>query len=86
MTTPKTANVTVYTREGCVQCNATTRDLDKAGIEYALIDVTHDEPAADALRAEGHQQLPVVVTENETWTGYRPDKIKAYARLITAAA
>lgn len=86
MSTPKTANVTVYTREGCVQCNATTRDLKKAGIEYALIDLTHDEAAAEALRREGHQQMPVVVTENETWTGYRPDLIKAYARLSAAAA
>ena len=34
---------------------------------------------ADAARfkAQGHMQAPVVVTEAETWAGYRPDKIIA---------
>ena len=31
--------ITVYTKPACVQCNATFRALDKAGISYETIDV-----------------------------------------------
>ena len=37
--------------------------------------MTEDDAAR--FKAQGHRQAPVVVTEAETWAGYRPDKIIA---------
>lgn len=34
----------------------------------------HPEKRADAL-ATGYMQLPIVVTETDSWSGFRPDKI-----------
>ena len=69
--------VTVYTKPSCVQCVATKRALDKAGIAYDLIDVTEDGAAFDRLVAAGHSQMPVVETADATWAGFNPDRIKA---------
>ncbi|HHU44947.1 MAG TPA: glutaredoxin-like protein NrdH [Actinomycetales bacterium] len=69
--------VTVYTKPACVQCRATTRALDKAGISYDLIDITLDDEARDYVMALGHLQAPVVDTGADTWSGFRPDRIKA---------
>lgn len=69
--------VTVYSKPSCVQCNATMRALDKKGVNYSVIDVTEDQAAYDHVIELGAQQVPVVETETEHWTGYRPDKISS---------
>ncbi|RQO45884.1 NrdH-redoxin [Rhodococcus sp. KBW08] len=73
--------ITVYTKPACVQCNATYRALDKAGIEYAVIDITENAQARDYVMSLGYLQAPVVVAGENHWSGFRPDEIK----LTTAA-
>ena len=69
--------VTVFSRTGCVQCNATYRALDGRGVEYQVVDVDElREGAVDELRALGFLQLPVVKVEGAAaWSGFRPDLI-----------
>jgi len=69
-------SITVYTKPACVQCNATYRALDKAGIEYAGVDITEDPEARDYVMALGYLQAPVIVAGDEHWSGFRPDRIK----------
>ncbi|WP_271800381.1 glutaredoxin-like protein NrdH [Dietzia maris] len=68
--------ITVYTKPQCVQCGATIKALDKAGITYELVDLTTDIDARDYVMALGHLQAPVVVTDTDHWAGFRPDRIK----------
>ncbi len=77
-----TMAITVYTKPACVQCNATYRALDKAGIEYDVIDITEDAQARDYVMSLGYLQAPVVVAGENHWSGFRPDEIK---KLTTAA-
>lgn len=72
-------SVTVYTKRDCVQCNATYRALDKAGIEYTTIDIEKDPEARDYVMSLGYLQAPVVVAGDQHWSGFRPDRIKALA-------
>ncbi|MDJ0355424.1 glutaredoxin-like protein NrdH [Paenarthrobacter sp. PH39-S1] len=76
--------VTVYTKPACVQCNATYRALDKKGITYQSVDISQDPDALERLRALGYLQAPVVVTDQDHWSGFRPDKIAELA-LATAS-
>lgn len=71
--------VTVYSKPSCVQCNSTYRKLDQLGVDYVSVDITEDADARDYVMSLGHQQAPVVVTENTHWSGYRPDQIQALA-------
>ena len=70
-------SITVYTKPQCVQCGATIKALDKAGITYELVDITTDADARDYIMALGHLQAPVIVTETDHWAGFRPDRIKS---------
>ena len=68
---------TVYTKPNCVQCTATFKALDKAGITYAKVDISVDAEARDYVMALGYLQAPVVVAGDDHWSGFRPDRIKA---------
>lgn len=67
--------ITVYTKPACAQCNATYRALDKAGIEYDVIDITENAQARDYVMSLGYLQAPVVVAGENHWSGFRPDEI-----------
>lgn len=71
--------ITVYTKPSCVQCTATYRALDSKGIEYNVLDLSEDESALETVKELGYLQAPVVVTDDEHWSGFRPDKISALA-------
>jgi glutaredoxin-like protein NrdH len=67
--------ITVYTKPACVQCNATFLALDKAGVDYAKVDITVDSDARDYVMGLGYLQAPVVVAGGQHWSGFRPDRI-----------
>ena len=69
--------VTVYTKPSCMQCKATYRALDAAGVQYVSVDMSRDPEALDMVKAMGYMQAPVVTTDNDHWSGFRPDKIAA---------
>lgn len=69
--------ITVYTKPGCQPCKATKRELDIAGLQYTVRDVTQDHAAAAELAARGLRTVPVVVTDTDMWSGHRPDRIRA---------
>jgi glutaredoxin-like protein NrdH len=71
--------ITVYTKPSCVQCDATKRMMDKLGIEYSTVDITVDTDAFDMVVAKGFKSAPVVITENDAWAGFNPDKISGLA-------
>lgn len=68
--------ITVYTKPQCVQCNATFRALDAAGIEYETVDLTVNANTLEKVKALGYLQAPVVITDNDHWSGFRPDKLE----------
>ena len=69
--------ITVYTKPACVQCNATYKALDKAGIAYEKVDISIDDEAREYVLGLGYLQAPVVVAGDEHWSGFRPDRINA---------
>jgi len=71
--------VTVYTKDNCVQCEATKRHLDKLDIPYSTINITNDISALDKLISLGYRSAPVVVTDDDSWAGYVPDKLDKLA-------
>ena len=72
--------ITVYSKPACVQCNATCKALDKTGLDYQVVDITTSPEARDYVMSLGYLQAPVVVTENQHWSGFRPDHIKNLTR------
>lgn len=77
--------ITVYSKPSCVQCTATYRALDRAGLSYDVVDMSEDDRALAQVLELGYQQAPVVFADDEHWAGFRPDKIKATAARAQAA-
>ncbi len=72
--------LTVYTKPGCVQCNAVFRALDKLGIEYRRVDISVDPDAREYVMALGYLQAPVVYAgPDDHHSGFRPDRLRELA-------
>ena len=76
--------LSVYSKPSCVQCTATYRALDKQGIEYEVFDLSEDEKALQTVKELGYLQAPVVVAGDDSWSGFRPDKINELKNLLSA--
>lgn len=71
--------ITVYSKPSCKQCDLTKDLLDKRGLIYETVDVYKDPKALTYVKSLGYMGAPVVVTEDDHWYGFRPDKIEALA-------
>nr|WP_024965472.1 glutaredoxin-like protein NrdH [Pantoea sp. IMH] len=78
--------IIIYTKNHCVQCNATKNAMDKQGIAYQLINLDQQPEAVEALKSLGYRQVPVVMADREHWSGFRPDKIAALSRAAAMQA
>ncbi|QKJ88314.1 NrdH-redoxin [Paramixta manurensis] len=77
--------IIIYTKNNCVQCNATKNALDKKGIDYQLINLDSEPAALETLKALGYRQVPVVMNGQDHWSGFRPDKISALSQVSLMA-
>ncbi|KGD83968.1 ribonucleoside-diphosphate reductase class Ib glutaredoxin subunit [Pantoea sp. PNA 14-12] len=75
--------IIIYTKNHCVQCNATKNALDRHSIDYQLINLDTQPDAIDSLKALGYRQVPVVMTHDDHWSGFRPDKIARLTQTTT---
>ena len=69
-------SITLYTKPACVQCTATKKALDRAGLAYNTVDISLDDEARDYVMALGYVQAPVAEVDGEHWSGFRPERIK----------
>lgn len=66
---------TLYVKPACVQCDMTKRFLNKNEIEYSTVDITEDAEALDMILGMGFSSAPVVITDDDSWAGFQPDKL-----------
>lgn len=56
----------------------TKRNLDSLGIEYQEINLDESPQFREHVTKDlGFMAAPVVVTDTDAWSGFRPDKIMA---------
>jgi glutaredoxin-like protein NrdH len=67
--------VTVYTKNSCPFCDRTKEFLDELGVEYDVRNIEEDDSNFQEVIDLGYQQVPVVVTQNESWSGHQPTKL-----------
>lgn len=77
--------ITVNGTKNCVQCKPATRLLDKENVPYTFIDLEKNPAKLAQLRAAGFQQIPVIETPTERFTGFDPDRIRKAAAEVRAA-
>jgi len=67
---------TLFSKNDCVNCDATKADLDKLEVEYSVVNISENPEYIDQLRALGFRGAPVMVTPKGAWAGYKPEKIQ----------
>ena len=75
-------SITLYTKPACVQCKATQKALERAGLNYETVDISLDDEARDYVLALGYLQAPVVEANGEHWSGFRPERINGLAAVV----
>ncbi|WP_370517414.1 glutaredoxin-like protein NrdH [Pseudactinotalea sp. HY160] len=90
-TTAGTPIVTVYTTPSCIQCETTKRKLARSQIPYETVDLSTDADAMAMIKAQGFTQAPIVVARDadggkQTWSGFRPDKIKELTKQLAVSS
>ncbi|OYQ68279.1 glutaredoxin-like protein NrdH [Aerococcus sp. 1KP-2016] len=69
----------IYSKDNCVQCNFTKRLFDELNIEFEERNIDVNQTYYDQAKSLGYMQAPIVVTDFKTWSGFKPDEIKAIA-------
>lgn len=67
--------ITIYTLPDCVQCETTKNFLTKKDIEFSTVDLSRNTDEFRRLVEMGHDKVPVVITDDDHWQGFRPDKL-----------
>lgn len=69
----------LYSRDNCVQCNATKTAFKAKGIEYEERNTSINPDWEEEAKSYGFMAAPVVVApDGEAWSGFRPDLIQQY--------
>jgi len=74
--------ITVYSKPGCVQCNATYRHLETKGLSegdgYEKVSLLDHPDMLETFREQKLLQAPIVVVNGDLSTafaGFQPDKL-----------
>lgn len=68
--------VKIYSRTICPACNATKRWLKEHGIDYVELNTDLNPMYLEQAQATGFKSLPVIITDDDKWFGYAPNKLK----------
>lgn len=71
--------VTVYSKNNCMQCNMTKKELVKLGVEFVEINLDEQPEYIQQVKDLGFSAAPVIQTETDVWAGFQPAKLKALA-------
>jgi len=67
--------VTVYSNPNCVQCENTKRFLTNKGIGFEAKMLQDSPDIMPLIQEKGYRTAPVVVTDSDSWAGFRLDKL-----------
>lgn len=69
--------ITVYSNPNCVQCEQTKRYLTLHNVEFVAKMIADSPEITDLITEKGYTSAPVVVTDNDSWSGFRITKLHA---------
>ena len=70
-------NITIYTKNDCVQCKMTKRFLKEHNINFEEKNINSDPDAISYLKSLGYKSVPVVFPKDQNpIVGFRPDQLR----------
>lgn len=69
--------ITIYSKYNCQPCRLTKAFLERNDLPYTEYNVEDDTLAYERVQEMGYQSVPVLVVDDQSWSGMRPDKLQA---------
>lgn len=69
--------IRVWTNENCIQCDRTKKFLDDNNIKYLTLSLSDNPDDTRRFIDMGFKSAPIVETPNETWSGFKLEKLKS---------
>ena len=71
----------VYSKDGCLFCDAAIEILEAKGIEYEEIKVPGNEEAESLFKMNRFKTVPQIFTDRDVWIGGYNDLVKIKRQL-----
>ena len=71
--------VVVYSNPNCVQCEQTKKYLTLKGVEFEAKMIADSPEVMPLIEEKGYKAAPVVVAGEDSWSGFKLDKLAALA-------
>lgn len=68
--------ITIFTKNGCIQCRMTKKFLTEHNISFEEHNINNQPKYLNYLKKQGFQSVPVVMSKAATVVGFRPDALK----------
>ena len=69
--------ITVYSNPNCIQCEQTKRFLSLKSLPFESKMISDSPEIFSLIEEKGYTSAPIVVTENDSWSGFRLDKLNS---------
>jgi len=69
--------ITIYSNTNCVQCENTKRFLTLKDIAFVSKMIQDSPEIFSLIEEKGYKTAPIVVTDDDSWSGFRLDKLNA---------
>ncbi|WP_322191923.1 glutaredoxin family protein [Limosilactobacillus fermentum] len=68
--------IIIYTQDDCLQCHFAKRYLQERHIEFKEVNISKDLKAKKMLIKDGWRRTPVMVVNNQWFSGFQPHRLK----------
>lgn len=73
-------NIEVWTKSNCPNCDRTQSILSTRNVTITVRSFDDEPGLMDEAKARGFMAAPVVITDDDAWSGLRPDKLAMLPR------
>lgn len=74
--------ISVYTTKNCPQCESTKKLFTKLGVRFDELALEQHPLLVEMFKEAGHLSAPIVQAGEQTWSGFRFEKIQALAKRL----
>lgn len=70
------ANITIFSKNNCMQCKMTKKFLEQHGADFEEINLDEVPEKIDYVKSLGFTSAPVIEAGDVVFSGFQPNKLK----------
>ncbi|MFV8062938.1 glutaredoxin-like protein NrdH [Streptococcus pluranimalium] len=70
------SNITIFSKNNCMQCKMTKKFLEKEGAEFVEINIDEQPEQVEYVKSLGFASAPIIQSGDMVFSGFQPAKLK----------